>query len=65
MNLNWNNIFINQMRLSLLCEKFGAIPIVLVDLIAIWQAVRQKIMADLKFSMDCIVSIFTEGTVLL
>ena len=45
MNLHRNNSFVNQMQLPLLCEKYGAIFLVLVDLMAVqqsagWQAVR-------------------------
>ena len=34
MNLHRNNSFVNRMRLTLLCEKFGAILLVLVGLTA-------------------------------
>ena len=68
-NLHRNNIFINRMRLPLLCEKSGAILLVLVGLTAGRQS--DKIVVDLKFlkfSTDHIIRIFTafnEGTVLL
>ena len=43
-NLNRNNSFVNRMRLPLLCEKSGAILLVLVGLmagrLASWQAGR-------------------------
>ena len=42
MNLHQNNSFINWMRLPLLCEKSGAILLVLVGLTAVWQAVRRN-----------------------
>ena len=53
-NLHRNNIFVNWTRLALLCEKSGAIILVLVGLTAAWQAgspaVRQsdEIREDLK-----------------
>ena len=49
-NLHRNNIFINLTRLPLLCEKSGAILLVLVGLTAAWQAGRQsdEIREDLK-----------------
>ena len=49
-NLHWNNIFVNRTRLPLLCEKSGAILLVLVGLMAAWQAGRQsdEIREDLK-----------------
>ena len=56
MNLYQNNSFINQMRLPLLCEKSGAILLVLVGLTAGSQAVRQNTgknsleIASLRFS---------------
>ena len=37
-NLHSNNIFVNWTRLPLLCEKSGAILLVLVGLTAAWQA---------------------------
>ena len=49
-NLHQNNIFVNRTRLPLLCEKSGAILLVLVGLTAAWQAGRQsdEIREDLK-----------------
>ena len=41
-NLNQNNNFINRMRLPLLCEKSGAIPLVPVGFMAGRQAVRRN-----------------------
>ena len=38
MNLHRNNNFVNQMRLPLLCEKSGAILLVLVGLTVDWQS---------------------------
>ena len=73
-NLHRNNIFVNWTQLSLLCEKSGAILLVLVGLTAAWQAgrlaVRQsdEIRGDLESSTDRIVRNFTafyEGTVIL
>ena len=73
-NLHWNNIFVNWTRLPLLCEKSGAILLVLVGLMAAWQAGRQalwqsdEIREDLESSIDRIVRnfmAFYEGTVLL
>ena len=73
-NLHRNNIFINRTRLPLLCEKSGAILLVLVGLTAAWQAGRpavqqsNEIRKDLESSTDRIVKNFTpfyEGTVLL
>ena len=69
-NLHRNNIFINRTRLPLLCEKSGAILLVLVGLTAAWQAGRQsdEIREVLEFSTGCIVRnfmAFYEGTVLL
>ena len=64
-NLHRNNIFVNCTRLSLLCEKSGAILLVLVGLTVAWS---DEIREDLEFSTDCIVRNFTafyEGTVLL
>ena len=77
MILHRNNSFVNPMRLPLLCEKSGAILLVLVGLMAGRQAGRQsgrqsdEILIGLnflKFSMDHIVRIFVafnKGTVLL
>ena len=50
MNVRQNNSFVNWTRLPLLCEKFGAILLMLVGLTAVWQAGRQsdKIREDLK-----------------
>ena len=42
MNLHRNNIFVNRMQLPLLCEKSGAILLVLVGLTAGQQAVIQN-----------------------
>ena len=39
-NLHWNKIFVDWTRLPLLCEKSGAILLVLVGLTAAWQAGR-------------------------
>ena len=73
-NLHRNNIFVNWTRLPLLCEKSGAILLVLVGLTAAWQAgspagqQSDEIREDLESSTDCIVRNFTafyEGTVLL
>ena len=49
-NLHRNNSFVNGTRLLLLCEKSGAILLVLVGLTAAWQAGRQsdEIKEDLK-----------------
>ena len=63
MNLHWSNSFVNRTRLPLLCEKFRAILLVLVDLLVGRQAGRQsdEILVDfefLKFSIDRIVRIF-------
>ena len=41
-NLHWNNIFVNRTQLPLLCEKPGAILLVLVGLMAVQQADRQS-----------------------
>ena len=50
--MNWNNSFINRMQLHLLCEKSGAILLVLVGLKTgpqvIWQAVRRNTGSFLK-----------------
>ena len=65
-NLNWNNSFINRTRLPLLCEKSGAILLVLVGLTAGRQS--DQTLVDSKISTDCTVRIFTEfdeGTLLL
>ena len=59
--------FIKQMQFPLLCEKSGAILLVLVGLMAGQQASRQS-NKDLKFFIDHIIRIFAEfnkGTVLL
>ena len=37
-NLHQNNLYVNWTRLPLLCEKSGAILLVLVGLTAAWQA---------------------------
>ena len=50
MNLHWNNSFVNRTQLSLLCEKSGAILLVLVEIL-----IDLKI---LKFSTDRINRIF-------
>ena len=42
MNLHWNNSFVNRTQLPLLCEKFGAILLVLVSLTAGRQTVRRN-----------------------
>ena len=42
-NLHRNNIFVNQTRLPLLCEKSQAILLVLVGLTAAWQANRPAV----------------------
>ena len=42
MNLHQNNIFVNRMQLPLLCEKSGAILLVLVGLMAGRQAIRRN-----------------------
>ena len=49
-NLHRNNIFVDWTQLPLLCEKSGAILLVLVGLMAAWQAGRQsdEIRQDLK-----------------
>ena len=46
MNLYQNNSFVNQTRLPLLCEKSGAILLVLVGLTAVWQS--NEILVDLE-----------------
>ena len=50
MNLHRNNSFVNWTRLPLLCEKFGAILLVLVGLMAGRQAGQQsdEIMVDFE-----------------
>ena len=69
-NLNWNNSFVNQMRLPLLCEKSGAILLVLVGLMAgrlAGQQSDQILVGSKNFSTDRTVRIFTEfneGTLL-
>ena len=40
-NLHRNNIFVNRIRLPLLCEKSGAILLVVVGLTAAWLAGSQ------------------------
>ena len=71
MNLQQNSSFVNRTRFPLLCEKSGAILLVLVGLMAGRQAVRQNSGRFSKFSnlsTDRIVRFFTEfneGTVLL
>ena len=42
-NLHRNNIFVNWTRLALLCEKSGAIILVLVGLTATWQSGRPAV----------------------
>ena len=42
MNLQWNSSFVNRTRFPLLCEKSGAILLVLVGLTAGRQAVRRN-----------------------
>ena len=71
LNLHWNDNFVNQMRLPSLCEKFGAILLVLVGLRQAGQQ-SDKILVDfvkfLKFSTDHIIRIFVvfnKGIVLL
>ena len=72
MNLQQNSGFMNWMRFPLLCEKSGAILLVLVWVLQ--QAGRlagqqsDKILVDFEILTDRIVKIFTEfnkGTVLL
>ena len=64
-NLQQNSSFVNRTRFPLLCEKSGAIPLMLVGLMA-----ADEILVDskiIKFSTDRTVRIFTvfgEGTVL-
>ena len=75
MNLHRNNSFVNWTQLPLLCEKIGAIHLVLVGLTAVRQAGRLAVRQNsggflkfLKFSTDRIVRIFAafnKGTVLL
>ena len=67
-NLYPNNSFINWTQLPWLCEKFGAILLVLVGLMAGRQSDEILVDFEIKFSIDHIVGIFTafnEGTVLL
>ena len=47
MNLQWNSSFVNRTRFPLLCEKSGAILLVLVGLTAGRQA--DKILVDFEF----------------
>ena len=72
-NLNQNNSFIDRTRLPLLCEKSGAILLVLVGLTADRPAGRPAVrpntdrFENLKFSTDRTVRIFrefNEGTLL-
>ena len=67
-NLNRNNSFVNQMRLSLLCEKSGAILLVLVGLTGGRQSDERLVdLKKFKFAADRTVRIFTEfnkGTLL-
>ena len=66
-NLHWNISFVNRMQLPLLCEKSGAILLVLVGLPAGRQAVKRN-KGRFESSTNCIVRIFKafyEGTVLL
>ena len=70
MNVQWNSSFVNQTRFPLLCEKSGAILLVLVGLTAGRQA--DEILVDFKIfkSLYCdrIVRFFmefNEGMVLL
>ena len=69
MNLYWKNGFVNRMRLPLLCEKSGAILLVLVGIAAVQQS--DTTLADLnflKFSTDRISRMFmafNRSTVLL
>ena len=68
MNLQWNSSFVNQTRFPLLCEKSGAILLVLVGLTAGSQTKFWKISKFSNLSTDRIVRFFTEfikGTVLL
>ena len=61
MNLHRNNSFVNWMQLPLLCEKSGAILLVLVGLTAGQQL--NEILVDfenLEFSIDRIIRIFTK-----
>ena len=50
---HWNNSFVNQTRLSLLCEKSEAIVVS-----GSYSRQSDKILVDLKFSTDHIVRIF-------
>ena len=66
MNLYRNNSFIYRMRLPLLCEKSGAILLVLVGLMAGRQS--DEILVDLeifKYSTDCIFTEVNKRAVLL
>ena len=67
-NLNRNNSFVNRMWLPLLCEKSGAILLVLVGLTVGRQADQIQVDSKiLELSTDCTVKIFTEfneGTLL-
>ena len=66
MNLHWNNSFVNRMELASLCEKSGAILLVLVGLTTGKQS--DEILVDenfLKFSTDDIVRIFKDTMLLL
>ena len=71
MNLHQNNSSVNWTRLPLLCEKTGAIHLVLVGLTAVWQAGSRQsdeIVVDFEIFTDRIVRIFAafnKGTVLL
>ena len=70
MNLQRNTSFVNRMRFPLLCEKSGAILLVLVSLTAGRPAVRQNSgrFQNFQISTDRIIRFFTkfnEGTVLL
>ena len=68
MNLHPNNSFINWTQLPLLCEKFVAILLVLVGLMAGRQSDEILIDFEIEFSIDRIIGIFmafNEGTVLL
>ena len=73
MNFQRNNSFVNRMQFPLLCEKSGAILLVLVGLMAGWQA-SDEILADFKIfkseslqivSLGFSWSLMNEGTVLL
>ena len=58
-NLHWNNSFVNWTRLPLLCEKFGAIRLVLVGLMAGSLVRRSSVDFEIFKIPDCIVNIFT------